>query len=144
MTVESILLKAQNDALRSCFAALLDHVFGEGSPNVWLAKYHMWDVERKSLPSLTDELPENIGTPIARRRFQLQTLLDIAWLEGGLEEALASTGLFRRVGADQKRYAAHVIDVAQGNMSEWGLVDAIDRIEGWNTPCIYDSFGTPE
>ena len=138
MTVESILLKAQNDALRSCFAALLDHVFGEDSPNVWLAKYHMWDVERKSLPSLTDELPENIGTPIARRRFQLQTLLDIAWLEGGLEEAEGLVGSPRRVGAGQRKYAAQVIDVAQGDMSEWGLVDAIDRIEGWTHSSIYD------
>lgn len=139
MNADYILLKAQNDAFRTYFMSLLKYLFKGSETDMWFAKYLIWQFERENLPSLTDELPKDIGEPIARRRFQLQTLIEIALIEGGLEnyEGLRKP---HPIPACQRQYVAHVIEVAEGNLSEAALVEAIDRIEGYSSPSIYDAF----
>ncbi len=138
MDADYILLKAQHDAFRVYFMSLLKHIFRGDEAEIWFAKYCLWQFEHENLPSLTDELPKDIGEPVARRRFQLQTLIDIALIEGGLEDFV---GLRKPhpIPACQRQYAAHVIEAAEGDLSEAALVEAIDRIEGYSNPSIYDA-----
>lgn len=83
-----ILLKAQFQALRDSFIGLLPDIFHGDKQEVWRAKFNLWSFERELLAPF-----ENKGnlSPLEReifchRRFQLQVLMDVAYIQGRLEE----------------------------------------------------------
>lgn len=118
-----ILLKAQNDALRTYFLSLLKHIMGGDSDKVWLAKYLLWRFERENL-SPSDCMPQ-LDAPakdrIDRRRFQLQVLMDVAYIQGGLE----GYDIARRISPDDRALAERVYSRSDG--SEARMVDRINE-----------------
>lgn len=90
MNADFLLLKTQVEALRNCFMSLLPTIFEhdkEKEDKVWLAKYLLWKNERDLLSSfeLTDCIPSLEKEKISHRRFQLQVLMDVAYIQGQLE-----------------------------------------------------------
>ncbi len=90
MNTEMILLKAQFEALRNYFTSLLPTIFEhdeECKDKVWLAKYLLWQFERSNLAPFdyADKLSPPEKDRISRRRFQLQVLMDVAYIQGQLE-----------------------------------------------------------
>ena len=86
-----ILLKAQFEAFRNYFTSLLPTIFEhdkEKDDKVWLAKYLLWEFERELLApfDLEGKLSPLEREKICRRRFQLQVLMDVAYIQGKLEE----------------------------------------------------------
>ncbi len=129
MDKDFILLKAQNDALRHLFMSLFKTFFKNDTDRIWLSKYSLWLFERNNLPTFTADFPEDARKAIDRRRFQLQTLLDIAWLEGGLED-FEIESWFRHISPDREQFAARVFEASGNASDEESLVAAIDRIGG--------------
>lgn len=91
MDTDMILLKAQFQALRDYFTSLLPTIFEhdkEKDDKVWLAKYLLWKFERELLSPFEnkEKLSPLEKDKICRRRFQLQVLMDVAYIQGRLEE----------------------------------------------------------
>ncbi|TGX83008.1 hypothetical protein E5358_04940 [Palleniella muris] len=91
MNTDTIILKAQFNALRNYFTSLLPAIFKndpQTDSKVWLAKYLIWKFERDSLApyDFSDTLPSPEKEKISHRRFQLQVLQDVAYIQGQLEE----------------------------------------------------------
>lgn len=91
MDTDMILLKAQFQALRDYFTSLLPTIFEhdkEKDDKVWLAKYLLWKFERELLAPFEnkEKLSPLEKDKICRRRFQLQVLMDVAYIQGRLEE----------------------------------------------------------
>lgn len=129
MNIELELLKAQIKALRSYFASLLPVIFqndgqqkADGS-KVWLAKYCLWRFERENLSPLSYTLqPASPGLElIDRRRFQLQVLMDVAYIRGDLE----AYGIPRVVSQASADLANHVFLHSDGG--EDGMIALIDE-----------------
>lgn len=129
MDKDLILLKAQNDAMRHLFMSMFKTIYKDDSDRIWLAKYHLWLFERDNLPPFTGDLPDDARKAIENRRFQLQTLLDIAWLEGSLED-FEIESWFRHISPDRERFAARVFEVSGHASDEESLVAAIERVVG--------------
>src|SRR5574343_998518 len=98
MDTDRIMLKAQVEAFRNYFTSLLPTIFQndkEKNSKVWLAKYCLWKFERDNLASF--DFADTLQTPekdrISRRRHQLQVLMDVAYIQGQLEEY----GILRKV-----------------------------------------------
>lgn len=129
MDKDLILLKAQNAAMRHLFMSLFKTFFKDDTDRIWLAKYYLWLFERKNLPAFTADFPEDVRNAIDSRSFQLQTLLDIAWLEGGLED-FDFESWSRHISPDREQFAARVLEASGHASDEESLVAAIDRIGG--------------
>ena len=104
MDIEFEMLKAQHEALRNYFVSLLPYIYRthpdekrDGS-KTWLAKYFLWRFERENLAPLdyTQSLSSLEKAPISHRRFQLQVLMDVAYIQGGLE----GYDILRRISRD--------------------------------------------
>ena len=130
MNIELELLKAQNDALRTYFLSLLPYIFRthpqekkDGS-KTWLAKYLLWCFERENLSPLdyTQSLSSLEKDRISHRRFQLQVLMDVAYIRGGLE----GCDISRRVSPDDLALADIVYSRSDG--SEADMCRVIDEI----------------
>ncbi len=130
MNIEFEMLKAQHEALRDSFVSLLPYVFRthrdekrDGSMT-WLAKYYLWRSERGSLSPLdyTQSLSSLEKAPIGHRRFQLQALMDVAYIRGGLE----GYDIVRKVSQDARALADTVYSRSDG--SEADMCRVIDEI----------------
>lgn len=127
MNTDFILLKAQFEALRNYFTSLLPYIF-EQDPSrddkVWLAKYLLWQFERDNLAPFdyTDSLAPLEKERISHRRFQLQVLMDVAYIQGSLE----GYGILRRVDSYAAAQARQVF--AQSDGSEETMLPLIDKL----------------
>lgn len=90
---------------------------------VWYAKYFIWKFERQNLSPLSYKLQP--ASPdlkkIDRRCFQLQILMDVAYIQGGLEEY----GIPRKISQHEQSLADHVFYDSDGG--EDGMVFLIDQ-----------------
>lgn len=122
MDTDLMLLKAQNDAFRTYFLSLLPVIMGDDTDRVWLAKYFLWRFERENLApfdyKLSPDAPAKVR--IGRRRFQLQVLMDVAYIRGHLE----AFGISRRISPDAAALADSVYSRSDG--SEARMTDVID------------------
>lgn len=130
MNIEFEMLKAQHEALRTYFTSLLPYIFRshpeekrDGS-KTWLAKYLLWCFERENLAPLdyTPSLSSLEKAPIDHRRFQLQVLMDVAYIRGDLE----GYDIQRRVSPDARALADTVYSRSDG--SEADMCRVIDEI----------------
>ena len=130
MNIEFEMLKAQHEALRSYFFSLLPYIYRthpdekrDGS-KTWLAKYFLWRFERENLSPLdyTQSLPAPEKEKISHRRFQLQVLMDVAYIQGGLE----GYDIMRRVARDAQALVNTVYTQSDG--SEADMCRVIDKI----------------
>lgn len=128
MNTELILLKAQLEAQRTYFLSLLSTIFANDEHpknKVWVAKYAMWGLERGNLypSSYKTRLSSPETEPIDRRRFQLQVLMDVAYIQGRLEEY----GVSRNISPDAYALAEKVYKDSDG--SEETMLPLIDKYE---------------
>ena len=122
-----ILLEAKLDALRNYFTSLLPTIFKDDpqkDDKVWLAKYLIWKFERDLLsPSdYTDSLTPPEKEKISHRRFQLQVLMDVAYIQGQLE----GYGIPRLVNSYAAAQANRVFEASDG--SEESMLPLIDKL----------------
>ncbi len=130
MNIEFEMLKAQHEALRNYFISLLPYIFRThpdeklGGRKTWLAKYFLWRFERENLAPLdyTQSLSSHEKAPIDHRRFQLQVLMDVAYIRGGLE----GYDIVRKVSQDAQALADIVYSRSDG--SEADMCRVIDEI----------------
>ncbi len=130
MNIEFEMLKAQHEALRDYFVSLLPYIFRthrdekrDGSMT-WLAKYYLWRSERGNLSPLdyAQSLSSLEKEKISHRRFQLQVLMDVAYIRGGLE----GYDIVRRVSPHDQALADIVYSRSDG--SEADMCRVIDEI----------------
>lgn len=127
MDTELIMLKAQVEALRNYFTSLLPTIFQndrEKNSKVWLAKFLLWNFERQNLSpyDFSDTLPTPEKDRISHRRHQLQVLMDVAYIQGQLEEY----GILRKVDSYAAAQAQQVYD--QSDHSEETMLPLIDAL----------------
>lgn len=124
MNTEIILLNAQVQAMRSYFTSLLPLIHKGNKSMIWLAKYLMWQFERDVLApfSYTDKLESLEKEKIDRRRFQLQVLMDVAYIQGHLEEH----GIARIISSDAAAQALEIYNSSRG--CEETMLPLIDEI----------------
>lgn len=126
METDFIIMKAQFGALRNYFTSLLPVVFEhdkEKADKVWLAKYLLWSFERENLApysSLANQASLETER-INHRRFQLQVLMDVAYIQGHLEEY----GIPRKIDSDSARLANMIFEQSDG--SEETMIPLIDK-----------------
>lgn len=130
MDIKFEMLKAQHEALRTYFLSQLSYFYRtdplekKGGSRTWLAKYLLWCFERENLAPLdyTHSLSSPEKAPIDHRRFQLQVLMDVAYIQGGLEVY----DIVRRVSRDAGALADTVYSRSDG--SEADMCRVIDEI----------------
>lgn len=127
MDTDLIMLKAQVEAFRNYFTSLLPTIFQndkEKDSKVWLAKYLLWYLERQNLSpyDFSDTLPTPEKDRISRRRHQLQVLMDVAYIQGQLEEY----GILRKVDSYAAAQAQQVYE--QSDHSEETMLPLIDAL----------------
>ena len=127
MDNELIIIKAQFNALRNYFTSLLPTIFQndrEKDSKVWLAKYLLWKFELENLAQYDSE--DSHKSPdqdkIGRRRFQLQVLMDVAYIQGRLE----GYDIPRKVSSDAAAQAQRVFENSDG--SEESMLPQIDAL----------------
>ena len=117
------MLNAKIDALRNAYAIFLRATFKDDQ-KFWYSQYLLWKFERDSLKSysiLSKLLPEEKGK-VANRRFQLQVLLDVAYIQGQLEEL----GIIRKVSSYAAAQAERVYSLS--DHSEGSMIEIIDAL----------------
>jgi len=127
MKEDFIILKAQFEAMRNYFTSLLQTIFQhdkEMDSKVWLAKYLLWKFERDNLApyDLTASHKSLDQDKIGRRRFQLQVLMDVAYIQGQLE----GYDIPRKVSSDAAAQAQRVFANSDG--SEEAMLPLIDAL----------------
>ena len=129
MNIEMELLQAKFEAMRSYFLSQLPNIFKDDEQQkidgskVWLAKYFIWRFERENLSPLSYTLPQSSpdSEKIDRRRFQLQVLMDVAYIQGGLE----AYDILRRISPHDQALADYVYRNSDG--SEAGMIEQIEK-----------------
>ncbi len=127
MDNDFIILKAQFHALRNYFTSLLPTIFKDDpyrDNKVWLAKYLLWKFERDNLApyDLAGSHTPPEKDKISRRRFQLQTLMDVAYIQGLLE----GYGIPRLIDSCAAAQAQQVFQNSDG--SEETMLPLIDAL----------------
>lgn len=127
MNPDIIISKAQFEALRNYFTSLLPTIFQhdeEKDGKVWLAKYIIWKFERDFLAPYDSSEPHNSPErdKISRRRFQLQVLMDVAYIRGQLE----GYDITRKVTSYDAAQAMRVLENSDG--SEESMLPLIDTL----------------
>lgn len=127
MKEDFIILKAQFEAMRNYFTSVLPAIYqhdNEKDGKVWLAKYILWKFERENLSPYDSEAPHKSldQDKIGRRRFQLQVLMDVAYIQGRLEEY----DIPRRVSSYAAVQAQRVFESSDG--SEETMLPLIDAL----------------
>ena len=127
MNLEVILLKAQLEALRNYYVSSLVTLFShdeEKNDKVWLAKFFLWRFERDNLSSL-DSLPA-LASPekevINHRCFQLEVLMDVAYIQGDL----GGYDVTRVIFSHHIARANDVFEKSDG--SEESMISIIDKL----------------
>ena len=119
MNTDFILLKAQFNALRNLYMARLSN---RGKDIAWLDKYILWKYEREILLSEDNTpLPSPESERLERRRFQLQVLMDVAYIQGHLEQF----DLIRYISPDAYNIASEVGQ--HSDCSEESMLPLIDK-----------------
>ncbi len=123
MNADFLLLKAQNDAFRTYFLSLLPVIMGDRD-RVWLAKFLLWRFERENLAPFDyiSTLPSPEIEKIHHRRFQLQVLMDVAYIRGHLQ----GPDIIHAVSPSARTLADTVYSRSDG--SEAGMCKVIDDI----------------
>ena len=127
MNLEVILLKAQLEALRNYYVSSLATLFShdeEKNDKVWLAKYFLWRFERENLSSLGTQ--PDLDSPekevIIHRCFQLEVLMDVAYIQGDLEGYDVTRVIF-------PHHIARANDVFEkSDGSEESMISIIDKL----------------
>lgn len=125
--IDLTLLNAKVNAMRNYIDTLLQVIFHgdkEKDSKVWLARYTLWQFERESLAPY--EITEKLSSPererISRRRFQLQVLMDVAYIQGQLE----GYDILRKVDSCAAAQAQQVFEKSDG--SEESMIPLIDAL----------------
>lgn len=123
MNVELLLIKAQNEAFRTYFLSLLPVIMGD-KDRVWLAKFLLWRFERENLAPFDyiSKLPAPDQERIHHRRFQLQVLMDVAYIQGHLQDP----DIIHAIARDARVLADTVYNRSDG--SEADMCRVIDEI----------------
>ena len=130
MNIEFEMLKAQYDSLRTYFISLLPVIFEhDGQQKIdgsktWLAKYLLWGFERENLSALDCKFPPSSpgSERISRRRFQLQVLMDVAYIQGGL----GAYDILWKIAPDDYALAEKVFHNSDG--SEEQMLLALEKL----------------
>lgn len=120
MNADFLILKAQFNALRNHYMSHLGN--NPDKDIVWRDKYLLWLFERELLSSCDNtQLPSPESETLERRRFQLQALMDVAYLQGHLEQF----GVARLIQPESREIADAVFRDSDG--SEETMLPLIDR-----------------
>lgn len=124
--LEIIMLKARLEALHSQFTSMLPVVYDhceDAKDRTWLAKYCLYRNEREILDAYSCRrgISSLAKEKISHRRFQLQVLMDVAYIQGGLE----GYDIFRVIQPDSYRIATSVYERSDG--SEETMLPLIDE-----------------
>lgn len=124
MNIDLELVKAQVDALRIAYLGLLFSLYPNDPDRRWLARYYFWQMERENLATLRGRVQNSSPETdkIDRRRFQLQVLMDVAYIQGGLE----GFDILRRIDPDSFDLAMRIYSQTDG--SEDQMVQKIEKI----------------
>jgi hypothetical protein len=116
--IDFLLLKSQHEALRTYFCSLLKTIMNGDVDRVWLAKFLLWRIERENLAPLscTTQLSSPEKARIHRRRFQLQVLMDVAYIRGHLEEFRIPYRISRHDAAQAERVFSQSSDGTEQTM----------------------------
>ena len=125
MTENELYLTVRLKALERLLDVLLYHKFGDEKPDypsLWYTRYLRYDYERGYLYQLSETTdprsPE--GERIEHRRFQLQILMNIAYLQGHLEDY----NIIRKVSRRDQMAASKILESYDGY--DESLLQAID------------------
>ena len=123
MDLEKIMLQARVDAMRETFAIFLRAHFKNES-DYWYCQYLLWTFERDILMpyDFSSSIPPEEKGRVANRRFQLQVLLDVAYIQGDLEEL----GIIRKVSSYAAAQAERVYSLS--DHSEGSMIEIIDAL----------------
>lgn len=124
MNTDFILLKAQFNAFRNLFVGLLPRIDKGDTNTVWFHKYRLWEFERELLFSYDrSRLSSPEIEKLDRRCFQLQVLMDVAYLQGRLEQF----EIIRLIQPDSMSLANNVF-AHSSDGSEEMMVPLIDKL----------------
>lgn len=115
MTTNEIILQAQITSLRRVADVLLLHFWSDAenkSQLIWFSRYLNYKYERDILASSDFGLTDSGQQPelLARRRYHLQVLMDIAYLQGNLGEL----NIVRRIAPQDAALANKVFESYDG------------------------------
>lgn len=124
MNIDLEMLNAQVDALRIAYLGLLFSLYPNDPDRRWLARYYFWQTERENLATLSYRVQTSSHETdkIDRRRFQLQVLMDVAYIQGGLE----GFDIQRRIDPYSFDLAMRVYSQTDGSEEE--MIRELDRI----------------
>lgn len=113
MNIDYLMLKAQSDAVRTYFISLFKRIMDNDTDMAWLARYLLWRFERENLLSMSckSQLRAPEKARIDRRCFQLQVLMDVAYIQGALEQQ----GEIRKISAVDAALANSVYNQSDGS-----------------------------
>ena len=119
--------KLYNYEFRSYYVSSLATLFShdeEKNDKVWLAKFFLWRFERENLSSLGTQ--PDLDSPekevIIRRCFQLEVLMDVAYIQGDLEGYDVTRVIF-------PHHIARANDVFEkSDGSEESMISIIDKL----------------
>lgn len=101
--VDFLILKAQVDALRMW--SMIRDAQDLCPQEVWKSRYILWRLERENLQEQETALPSSPDSSrVCQRIYQLQILLDVAYIRGDLQEY----GLTRYIDAKALEIATRV------------------------------------
>lgn len=124
MNTDLRLLKAQHEALRNFFLSMLSTVYQGDTDRVWMAKFCIWRFERDNLAPYSSLCKP--GAPgserIDRRRFQLQVLMNVAYIQGRLEDR----GVIWQISARDASISMDIYRKSDG--SEETMLPLIDEL----------------
>jgi len=129
MTTNEMILQAQITSLRRVADVLLLHFWSDAENKtqlIWFSRYLNYKYERDILASSDFGLTDSGQQPelLARRRYHLQVLMDIAYLQGNLGEL----NIVRRVAPQDAALANKVFESYDGfDESLFRAIDEIDK-----------------
>lgn len=133
MTTNEIILKAQLASIRRTADVLLRSLWAdvENKPQLlWYARYLNYKFERDSLSPCCFGLTEPVAQPelLEHRRYHLQVLMDVAYIQGSLGEL----GIVRRISPPAAALAEKVFRHYDG--FDESLFQALEKIDGDSLP----------
>lgn len=123
MNADFILLYEQFQSLRNHYMRQLGDL---KKKDVWYEKYLLWKFERDRLlgyvlSANSTQLPSPEIEKLEHRRFQLQVLMDVAYIQGDLEQR----GVLRMTSPQDYEIAQNVFQKSDG--SEETMIPLIDQ-----------------
>lgn len=124
MNIEFEMLNAKVNAFRNLFLGMLSTLIKDPD-RVWCNKFLLWNYERDLLApfDFDDKLPSLEKEKVSHRRFQLQILMNVAYIQGKLE----LFDITYRIPPQDRELASKVFSRSDG--SEEGMTRVIDEME---------------